>query len=348
VSRPAAPKANTVKAIAVAALVFAASAAPAMDVAPPPYRARTAVEGVVRIWGNPEAKPLLERWERDFQRAHPQVRFEHHLDGTDVGMAGLYTGQADVVLAGREATASEVKAFEWIYRYRPLDVEVATGSVDQPGRSPALVVYVHRDNPVRSLTLSQLDAAFSRERLRGAPAAATTWKDLGAGGQWSEQPIRLYTFDTETGSGRYFRESVLRDSRMLDWERITEFVDTSSLRNPSHDAGRKILAALAHDRLGLAVASGPPPAGVKAVAISDSQAGPARFATREDLIARRYPLARAVHAYVNRRPHSPLDAPVAEFLRHVLSADGQRMVRESGVYLPLAGDAAGRQAALVQ
>jgi phosphate transport system substrate-binding protein len=281
-------------------------------------------------------------------RVHPDVRFEHHLDGTDVGMAGLYTGQADLVMTGREATASEVKAFEWIYRYRPLGIEVATGSVDQPGRSPALVVYVHRDNPIQRLTLDQVDAAFSRERQRGALAAATTWKDLGASGEWSNAPIRLYTFDTETGTGRYFRQSVLRDSRMLDWERVTEFGDTSSLRNPSHDAGRRILAALAKDRYGLAVASGPAPAGVKAVAIRDAAEGPFRYATREDVVSRRYPLARAVYAYVNRRPQTALDAPVAEFLRHVLSHEGQRAVEGSGAYLPLADDAANRQAAALR
>lgn len=188
------------RAIVVAALCLAARVAFALDVAAPPYRARTAVEGVVRVWGNPETRPLLERWERAFLRAHPHVRFEHHLDGTDVGMAGLYTGQADLVLTGREATASEVKAFEWIYRYRPLGVEVATGSLDQPGRSPALVVYVHRDNPTRRLTLEQLDAAFSRERLRGAPGAATTWKDLGTGGEWSNRSRFVTRIGLEDGA----------------------------------------------------------------------------------------------------------------------------------------------------
>src|SRR5207244_5111836 len=124
---------------AIAICAFMATFAHAIEVVPPPYQARQTVEGVIRIWGNPEMKPLLERWERGFHRSHPQVRIESHLTGSDLGMAGLYTAQADIALLGREATGNEVKAFEWIYRYRPTAGEVATGRLDQHGRTPALV-----------------------------------------------------------------------------------------------------------------------------------------------------------------------------------------------------------------
>ncbi len=317
--------------IALGALVLAASAAShALEVAPPPYQAREDVAGVVRVWGSAEMKPVIERWEEGFGRAHPQVRFENRLTGSDVGMAALYTGNADIAFLGRDAAASEVKAFEWIYRYRPQRVEVMTGS-DRPGRSPALVAYVQRDNPLASLTLAQLDAVFSHERLRGAPAAILTWGALGLTGAWADKPIKLYAFDTETGTGRYFRDIVLKDSRKLNWDRMTEFKDTSA---GSHDAGERILAALAGDRFGLAVASGPAPAGVKALALAPAEGAPAVGATAENLASRRYPLARAAFAYYNRRPDTLLDAPVAEFLRYVLGPEGQKDVA-SGAYLML-------------
>src|SRR5207247_538630 len=92
--------------------------------------------------------------------------------------------------------------------------------------------------------------------------------ELGLGGEWAAQPIKLYTFDTETGTGRFFRHVALKDSRMLDWERITEITDTESLRNPSHDAASRILEAPSRDRYGLAIASGPAPPGTKAIAIA--------------------------------------------------------------------------------
>jgi phosphate transport system substrate-binding protein len=290
---------------ALAALVLLATTfAAAIELEPPPYRVRSSIEGTIRIAGNAQAKPVLDAWERGFHREHPGARIERDLRGTDVGMASLYTGQADIVIAGRAATAPEAKAFEWIYRYRPFAVEIATGSVDRAGLSPALVAYVYADSPLERVTLAQLDAMFTRERQPGDPA-------------------RLYTFDTESGTGRFFRETVLKDSRMLEWDRITELTD-----------GAAILAALQRDRDGLAVASGPPPRGLKAIPIAGDD-GVFRAATRDEVISRRYPLSRAVYAYVNRKPGDPLDATVGAFLRYALGPQGQRDVDESAAYLPL-------------
>lgn len=313
--------------------LIAAVSAHALDVVPPPYQARKEVAGVVRVWGNPEVGAVLERWQEGFRRAHPHVRFENHLTGSDVGMAGLYTGSADIAFLGRDAGASEVKAFEWIYRYRPGRVEAMTGA-GHPGRSPPLVAYTHRDNPLARLTLAELDAIFSHERLRGASAAIRTWGDLGLAGEWADKPVNLYTFDTESGTGRYFRHAALKDSRMLHWERLQEFKDTSDMRDPSHDAGSRILDALAADRYGLAVASGPAPSTVRALALAPDGAG-AIAPTRENLVSRRYPFVRGIFAYYNRKPGTPLDAPAAHFLRHVLSAEGQREVAGHDGYLPL-------------
>ena len=318
--------------VAVAALA-AASFAHALDLAPP-YAARTHIAGVIRVWGNPEMMPLLARWEGGFRRAHPDVRIESRLTGSDVGMAALYAGKADLALLGRAATANEVKAFEWIYRYKPARVEIANGGI-RAGRSTALAAYVDRDNPIAKLTLAELDALFSPERLRGAPAQLRTWGDLGLTGEWAHQPIHLYTFDTESGSGRFFREAVLQDSRKLYWDHLTEFTDSSPVRPRSHDAASRILETLARDRYGLAVAAGPAIAGVKAIALAAGADTPPIAPTPDNLVSRRYPLGRSVFAYFNRKPDGPLDAPVAEFLRYVLSEEGQRLVAAGHEYLRL-------------
>jgi len=243
-------------------------------------------------------------------------------------------------LLGREATAAEVKAFEWIFRYPPAAIEVGTGSVGVAGRSPALVVYAHRDNPLARLTLAQLDAAFGCEHLRGAPENIRTWGQLGLGGDWRDRPIHLYAPDTEEGTGRFFRHVVLGDSRMLDWEHVREFADTKGLP-ATHDAGRKILAALAADPLGLAVASGGgEDARAKPLALAATAAGPFVAATRENLVARAYPLTRPVLAYVERAPGAPLEPKVREFLAYVLSPAGQKEIERTGGYLPLTPAAA--------
>ena len=294
----------------------------------PPVRPVPANTKVIRLSGNPALQASARRWAEGFMRRNPAVRVDLALAGSDVGMTALYTGRADIALLGRPAAAQELKAFEWIFRYPPARLELMTGSRDLPGRSPALAFYVHRDNALAQLTLAQADALFSAERHRGAPTTLRTWGDLGLTGEWAARPIRLYAPDTESGTGRFFRAAVLGDSRKLHWDRLTEFSDSAGLENPTDDASVKIVAALAQDRDGLAVAGMvPDPAGVKVLALAGEDA------TAENIAARRYPLARPVYAYFNRGPGEAMDPVLADFLGHVLSAEGQAAVKPEDGYL---------------
>jgi phosphate transport system substrate-binding protein len=309
---------------------------PAAEILPPPPITRPADTGVIRLWGNAETGALVARWRESFSKSSAPVRLETHLTGSDVAMGALATGAADIALLGREATAAEVKAFEWVFRYQPLRIEVATGSVGAPGKSPALALYVHRDNPLRRLTLAQVDALFGREFLRGAPHALEKWDDLGLSGDFSGRAISLYAPDTESGTGRFFREAALGGSRKLAWERLTEFADTRREAQPTHDATPQTLAALARDRFGLAVAAaGSTRADVRLVPLASADGGPDFLPTPESLISRRYPLTRTLVAYVNCKPGTPLDARLAAFLRHALGEAGQRDISAAGGYLPL-------------
>ncbi len=301
----------------------------------PPVRPLPATTKVIRLRGNADMQAIVRSWADGFMRGHPGVRVEVDLDGSDVGMSALYTGRADIALLGREAAAQELKAFEWIFRYRPARVEVMTGG-DQPGCSPALAFFVHRGNPLAQLTLAQADAIFSPERRRGAPSALHTWGELGLKGEWAAQPIRLYAPDTESGTGRFFRAAVLGDSRKLYWDRITEFTDSAPLENPSHDASDKIIAALAQDRFGLAVTgAGPGHTTVKTLRLGADDGSAPVEVSAENVASRRYPLARPVYAYFNRAPGEVMDPVLAGFLSYVLSAAGQAAVRASNHYLPL-------------
>ena len=309
---------------------------------PPPVDPPDAA-GVLRLAGAAELRPLVARWQAAFQKKNPAARFELQLTGSDVAIAALTTRRADIALLGREFAAQEGKAFEWIYRAKPAAIEIATGSLGVPGRSPALVVFVHRDNPLTQITLAQLDAAFGNERLRGASAVIRTWGALGLGGAWRDRPIHLYAPDTEDGTGRFFRSAVLNDSRLLAWENLREFSDTKP--NPkthtvTHDAAKKILAALAADPLGLAVAgAAPDDLRVKSLAVGGVAA------TRETVIARTYPLSRPIYAYVNRAADAPLALKVREFLAYVLSTEGQAEIARAGDYLPLSETNARKQRA---
>ena len=292
---------------------------------------------VIRVWGTGQLQRLVRRWELGLRQSYPGLAVDSRLTGSDVGMAGLYTGFADLALLGRECTAFESKGFEWIFRYPPAHLQIATGSLDRAGQSPALVALVHRDNPLSQLTLGQLDALFGHERLRGAPKCLRTWSDLGLTGEWADKVINLYADDAESGTGRFFRRAVLNDSSRLNWERLTEF--------NTADVGRRIALALAADRFGLAVTGGFTESApqVKALPLAPDASAEAVAATRENLVSRRYPLTRAVYAYFNRRPDAPLAAAAGGFLRYVLSHEVQQDIARGADYLPLSPETARQQ-----
>jgi phosphate transport system substrate-binding protein len=290
---------------------------------------------VLRLAGNSQLGGLVDRWAAGFRQLHPEVRIETHLTGSDTGMAALYTGQADLALLGREPTASEIQAFEWIHLHRPAQVEVATGSLDRPGRSPALVVFVRRDNPIRSLTLAQLGAVFGAEP-GSASASPRTWDLLGLSGEWAGRPVHLYGPDATSGTGRFFRSVVLHSSRMMNWAQLTEFHDTALSGPGADDAGKKALAALSGDPFGLAVASlGDATDSVRPVALAATAGSEAVAATRETVTAREYPLSRAVLACYDRPPGGHPSPLVGEFLDYVLGPAGQQAITADEGWLPL-------------
>jgi len=280
-------------------------------------------------------RSVVERWQEGFRKYHPNVTIATNHIGSDVAVAGLYTDCADIALLGREPTASEIQAFEWIFRYKPSRVEIMSGSLDVPGKSPALVVFVHKDNPLSKLTFAQLDAIFGYEHRRG-PDNLRTWGQLGLGGDWASRPINLYARDITSGTGRFFRQVVLNDSRNMNWDHLQEYSDRKSPDGSVLDADRQILDQLSRDRFGMALSNlrfiRPD---LKPLALAAEAVGPFVEATRDNLIARRYPLSRTAIALVNRVPGHAIDPNVRAFLRYILSREGQADVASEGDFLPL-------------
>src|ERR1700738_3363779 len=90
----------------------------------PHYEPGQTIDGAIRIWGDDQMNIVMKHWQHGFRKYHSHVRFETNLLVSGTGMAGLYSGVADVALMGRDATPSEMMAFEWVFRYKPLGVEV--------------------------------------------------------------------------------------------------------------------------------------------------------------------------------------------------------------------------------
>jgi phosphate transport system substrate-binding protein len=300
-----------------------------------PYQASQPITGTIRIWGDDNMSGVTSAWEKGFQKFHPHVSFETRLMGTSTAMPGIYTGVADLALIGRETNTTDNDGFLHVLQYRPLRFELMTGSLDEPGKSYALAIFVHKDNPLSKLTLTQLDAVFGCEHRRGLDNIRT-WGQLGLAGEWKNKSITLYSYDAETGTGRFFLHAVLADSRKMNWEALKEFKDIETLSGSTYESGQQIIDALRKDRFGLAVSSvryaNPQ---VKEISLAVRDGGPYFIATRDNLISRKYPLTRVTYAFVNQQPDKHIDPKVREFLRYIFSLEGQEDIARDHGYLPL-------------
>ena len=270
----------------------------------------------------------MQYWQKGFSKYHPAIQFENHLNGALAAIASLYTGVADLAIS-REIWPVEAMAFEQVLGYGPTSVQVATGSFDVPTKSDSLEIFVHKDNPVSGITLAQLRAAFgSAKDIRG-------WGDLGLTGEWKDKPIHPYGYRIENAGMMFFRDIVLPGG--MKWNcGLQEFGNETTAGGTRVDAGRRILEALARDPYGIAISNAHyARAEVKALSLSGGEGKPFVAPTKESVLNRTYSLARAVYLYVNRAPGKPLDSKLGEFLRYVMSREGQRDVIVEGAYLPL-------------
>ena len=309
---------------------------------PAVYQRGQPVSGVIRIWGHGAYNPsqdfieaLVLAWEDGFRKLQPEVRFENHLNGTAAAIGALYTGVGDLALMGREIWPPEVTAFTEVFGYAPTGLNVLTGSFDVRNRGYAIVIFVHKDNPLPGLTLRQLDAIYSIDRRRGGPALRT-WGDLGLTGEWHDKRIHLYGLPIARGFAEYFEQTVFLGGHK--WRAaLREFADEPGSKGGATDGGQKMLDAMAHDRYGIGYAGllyhNP---NVKALALAAKDAGPFVEPTKDSVLNHTYPLTRMITMYLNKAPGKQVDPKLAEFLRYVLSREGQEAVLRKGRgYLPM-------------
>jgi phosphate transport system substrate-binding protein len=296
-----------------------------------PYQPQQQVSGEIRIWGSPEDGDLVKLWEEGFRKHHPNARVVAALHGPESSMAGIYTGVADIAFVGRELRLpTDNMAFQWVKLYRPTTVEVANAGFKAARPAAGLGVFVHPGNPIAGLTLAQLDAIFGAEHKRGA-ANARTWGDVGLTGEWAARPIHVLAPPVTTIPALFFRKVVLDDS--LKWN-----VDMKEVADDT-----KAVDAVARDPAAIAYAPMVAANGaVRALALAKAST-PFVKPTDESAADRSYPLSRVVIVAVDRAVGKPLEPPVREFLRYVLSDEGQAAVGKDGAYIPLQAATAQKQ-----
>ncbi len=277
------------------------------------YAKVSGVAGNLSSIGSDTLNNLMTFWAESFSAAYPSVRVQVEGKGSSTAPPALIEATAQLGPMSRAMKPDELDAFEKKFGYPPTQIRVA---VD------ALAVYVNKDNPLEKLTLPQVDAIFSKSRRCGEAAPFDTWGALAVQGTLAAQPIRLYGRNSASGTYGYFKETALCGG---------DFRDTVK----EQPGSASVVQGVTEDKLGIGYSGlGYKTSGVKALALAKDAKGAFATTDSEEVYAGKYPLARFLYVYVNRAPGKPLDPLTDQFLRFVLSREGQEIVLKDG-YLPL-------------
>jgi phosphate transport system substrate-binding protein len=309
---------------------------PEVDPAVAVYQRQGEIEGVLTIAGSDTMQPLLVRLVKAFNYWHPAVRIavegerrqpattqsavQPLLDGIarqrrgDGAQSSGHQGSLQVRLLSisRPLSQDEIAQFVERFGYKPIALPIAMDAV---------AVYVHRDNPIKGMTLEQVDAVFSSSRKRGAAWDARTWGDLGMSFEWENRPIVPYgRNELSTGTRAFFREHVLLGG---DFKRTVR-----------EQLGPALVAiAIGEDPQGIGYGGiGFATSAIRAVPLAEKTGMPFVEPTRDEVTTGNYPLGRQLYLYLNHQPNQKLLPAIAEFLKFVNSQEGQRIVVNAGLY----------------
>jgi phosphate transport system substrate-binding protein len=316
-------KTHLLPTIAVALLSAAAQAA--VDPALPAYQKTSGVSGNFSSVGSDTLNNLMTLWAEEFKRNYPNVNIQIQGAGSSTAPPALTEGTANFGPMSRMMKDEEVQAFERKHGYKPTAIGVA---ID------ALAVFVNKDNPIKGLTIAQVDGIFSSTRKCGG-RNIERWGQVGLTGDWVSRPIQLYGRNSVSGTYGYFKEHGLCKG---------DFKNTVNEQPGSASVVQSVatgLNAVGYSGIGYKTS------GIKTVPVAKKEGGEFVEATEGNAVSGRYPLARVLYVYVNKAPNKPLAPMELEFLKMVLSKQGQEVVVKDG-YIPMPAAAAQKELAKVR
>jgi phosphate transport system substrate-binding protein len=270
---------------------------------------------------------IAQKWIEKFKQYHPGVTFTISPPyAGSLGAIELIKGDLDFVFVSRELKPDDIKDFRAKFGYAPLSVPVSGGSYRHFGALDAIAFYVNKSNPLEKITFDQLDAMYSSTRYRGGKAIAR-WGDLGLTGEWADKPVKLYGIKPWNGFEEFVRQRVLSvGDQRGEWREDVAF------EKVVFPVAKKVSAdPYGIGYSGLAYID----AGVKVLPVIEKADGPALAPTYENVALATYPLSRLTFFNTNKAPGKPLDPALDEFLRFILSREGQQVVLEHASYIPL-------------
>lgn len=313
---------------------------PTLDAGLPDYRpAGATLSGDYKVAASDVLPGLVKQWITAFHTYYPNVVID--LEPPYAGSLGakeLVKGTLDLVFVSRELRPDDITDFQAKFGYPPLSIPVSGGSYRHFGFLDAVAFFTNKDNPIERLTFDQLDGILSSTHYRSGKAL-TTWGDLGLTGEWADKPIHIYGVKPWNGFEEFVRQRVLsvpgqrgewRDN--INFEKVV-FPLASHVAEDRYSIGYSGVAYI--------------DAGVKVLPLSTG-AGEAFYPpTYENVASAQYPLSRLIYANLNAPPNKPLPTALREFLKFIVSKQGQQVVLNEAIYLPLRSGQAEKSLALV-
>jgi phosphate transport system substrate-binding protein len=296
----------------VALVSGTAGAVQTVDAGVPEYQKASGISGNLSSVGSDTLANLMTLWAEEFNREYPNVNIQIQAAGSSTAPPALTEGTSNLGPMSREMKDDELEAFEDKYGYKPVAVPVA---ID------ALAVMVNKDNPIKGLTVPQVDAIFSSTRKCGYEKDIETWGDAGVAA-WGAKSIQLYGRNSVSGTYGYFKEHALCKG------------DFKSNVN-EQPGSASVVQSVTSSKNGIGYSGmGYSTSGIRMVPLAKKAGGSFVEATPENAINGTYPLTRYLYIYVNKKPNQPLAPLENEFMKMVLSKTGQQVVIKDG-YIPL-------------
>jgi phosphate transport system substrate-binding protein len=317
----------------------------------PHYVPKQKLKGTLRIWGNNYIKdgPLGEYWKETFEKFQPGVKIEYNLPTTGIAIPSLSAKASDLAMS-RKAILMDLLTFEQVYHHPVTEVAAVTGSYDVYGWMPAFIIVVNKDNPLEKISLKQLDGVFGGQRnggyvgsvwrtdapcRRSADQNIRTWGQLGLTGEWADKPIHPGGQTLRGNNTTQLSDKILcgSDQWAETYQAYANYITGDGKIVPWSTQARD---ALEKDKYGIYYVS---PMSMspklKELAIQGYDGGPYVKRTLQTIHDHSYPLYNHYYFYFNRDPGKPVDPKVGEFMRFVLSQEGQAQVQREGRYIPL-------------
>ena len=258
-----------------------------------PYAPTSGVSGNLNAVGSDTLNNLMTLWAEGFSKKYPSVKVGVEGKGSSTAPPALTAGTAQLAPMSRQMT----------------EIKVALDAV---------AFFVNKNNPIQALTLAQIDSIFSSTFKRGG-SNITDWGDAGVPSM-KGKAISIYGRNSASGTNGFVKEIALKKG---DYK-------NSVKEQPGSSA---VVQGISSDEQGIGYSGiGYVTSGVKTLSLAEKSGKAAVQPSYDNCINGTYPLSRYLLIYVNKKPGEPLDTLTREFIKFIVSKDGQEIVTKDGYY----------------